>query len=136
MLYAPHILQKQVTPELITDIYGRVIPPGNLTVYKSGAQMIFLDKQLYIDKTDEGDVYWENVCMCRCDESGVREEKLPDGTVVVPDYRVICDGNDPDVKVGDYVRCCRDNGTVRGQGKVISTKKLNFLPYAEISLQD
>lgn len=136
MFYAPHILQKQVTPELIVDIYGRAIPPGNITVYKTGIQMIFLNKQLYIDKTEDGDVYWEDVCVCRCDERDNREVKLSDGTVVVPNYRVICDGNNPDVKTGDYVRCCRANGSVRGQGKVIDTKKLNCLPYAEIYLQD
>lgn len=116
MYSAFHILQKQVIPEMLTDIYGRVIPPGNVT--------------------EDGEVYWETVCKCRCDEDGVKEEKLADGTIVVPDYRVICDGNSPDVAVGDYVRCCRSDGSVRGQGKVLKTKTLNYLQYAEICLQD
>ena len=136
MYYAPHIMQKRVTPELINDVYGRPIPPGNVTVYKTGIQMIFLEKQLYVDKTADGDVYWEDVCKCRCDHNGDKEEKLQDGTVVVPDYRVVCDGNNPGVKVGDYVRCLREDGSVRGQGRVIKPRTLNYLPYAEICLQD
>lgn len=136
MYYAPHILQKRVVPELVNDIFGRPIPPVNATVFKTGMKMIFLANQLYVDKTEGGDVYWETICKCRCDDNFAREERLPDGTVGVPDYHVICEGNSPDVKAGDYVRCCRENGSIRGQGRIIKTRTLNCLPYAEIYLQD
>lgn len=132
MYYAPHILQKRVTPELSVDEFGRPIPPGNVKTFTVGEQIIFLDKHLYADKTADGDVYWENVCKCRCDHNRDAEIKKPDGSIVKPDYHIVCEGKRPGIHVGDYVRCLESDGTVRGEGYVINAPTLNYLPYAEV----
>lgn len=107
MYYAPHILQKRIDPEELSDEFGRPIPsaPG---------------KQ------------WVDVCRCRCDHNGDKEVKMPDGSVVTPEYHIVLEGNTPDVKTGDYVRCLRTDGSIRGEGRAIKPITLNYLPYAEI----
>lgn len=109
MYYAPHILQKRIIAEEKSDEFGRPIP-------------------------EEAGETWVEVCRCRCDHNGDKEVKMPDGTVVTPDYHVVLEGNAPDVEVGDYVRCLKADGTIRGEGRVIKPRTLNYLPYAEIYL--
>lgn len=107
MNYTPHILQKRVIAGEVNDEYGRPIAG---------------------DSAEE----WSEVCKCRCDDNGDKEVKLSDGTVVVPSYHIVLDGNTPDIMTGDYIRCLRKDGSIRGEGHVIKTKTLNYLPYAEI----
>lgn len=107
MHYAPHTLQKRTPPAETTDEYGRPV-------------------------VADGSEEWTDVCRCRCDHSDDKEFRLDDGTVVRPEYRIVTDGNAPGVSVGDIVRCVRADGTVRGEGRVVNTKTLNYLPYAEI----
>ena len=107
MYYAPHILQKRIVAQEISDEFGRPIP----------------------NKTDD---IWVDVCRCRCDHNGDKEIKMPDGSVVTPDYHIVLEGNMPDVKTGDYVRCLSADGSVRGEGRAIKPRTLNYLPYAEI----
>ncbi len=107
MLYAPHTLYKRVIPAESVDEYGRPI---------------------VLDSDEE----WEKVCGCRCDDNGDNEVVMPDGTVVVPTYHIVIGENNPDVKTGDYVRCLKDDGTVRGEGHIVKKKTINYWPYAEI----
>lgn len=108
MYYAPHRLQKRVNAELESDGFGRPIVP------------------------DAGTDEWVDVCRCRCDHNRDTEIKKPDGTVVKPDYHIVCEGNRPGISTGDYVRCLEMDGSVRGEGYVINAHTLNYLPYAEI----
>lgn len=107
MYYAPHILQKKIIPQEAVDEFGRPIP---------------------VKSADE----WVDVCRCRCDHNGDKEVKMPDGTVVRPEYHIVLEGNTPDVETGDYVRCLRDDGSIRGEGRAFKPRTLNYLPYAEI----
>lgn len=109
MNYAPHLLQKRIIAENVNDEYGR--PTES-------------------DPAEE----WTDVCRCRCDDNGDKEVLLSDGTVVVPSYHIVLRGNTPDVETGDYIRCLREDGSIRGEGHIIKTKTLNYLPYAEIYL--
>lgn len=110
MYYAPHIMQKRIQAAETNDEFGRPVPA-----------------------VSEG--LWRNVCRCRCDDNGSTEVELPDGSIVRVDFRVVCEGNNPDVANGDYVRCVCPDGSVRGCGKVVKPKTLNYLPYAEVYLQ-
>lgn len=107
MYYAPHILQKRVIAEETVDELGRPIKGEN---------------------AEE----WAFVCKCRCDHNQDTEVKLEDGTVIRPEYHIVLDGNRPDVATGDYVRCLREDGSIRGEGRVVRPHTLNYLPYAEI----
>lgn len=107
MFYAPHILQKRIIPSESVDEFGRPI-------------------------VDESSDEWQEICRCRCDDNGDKEIKMSDGTVVTPDYHIVIGNNIPDVKTGDYVRCLKEDGTVRGEGHIVKSRTLNFLPYAEI----
>lgn len=110
MQYAPHILQKRITPTEQVDEFGRPIVS---------------------ESADASGYEWQDVCRCRCDHNETKEIKLPDGTVIKPDYHIVMEGNDPDVEVGDYIRCLREDGSIRGEGKLIRPRTLNYLPYAE-----
>lgn len=107
MYYAPHILQKRIIAEELSDEFGRPI----------------------LNKSDDE---WIDVCKCRCDHNGSKEVRMPDGSVITPEYHIILDGNISDIEVGDYVRCLRTDGSIRGEGRVIKPRTLNYLPYAEI----
>ena len=107
MNYAPHTLQKRVIAGEVNDESGSPI-------------------------TGESAEEWSEVCKCRCDDNGDKEVKLSDGTVVIPSYHIVLDGNTPDIMTGDYIRCLREDGSIRGEGHIIKTKTLNYLPYAEI----
>ena len=107
MYYAPHTLEKRTTAKRQNDEFGRPLPATSA----------------------EG---WTRVCRCRCDHLGSQEVKLADGTIIKAEYKIVCDRNMPSVNVGDYVRCVSDDGTVRGEGKVVKPRTLNRLPYAEI----
>lgn len=110
MYYAPHKLQKRVDTAPTNDQYGRPI-------------------------TETAEDSWVDVCACRCDHNGDKEVKLDDGTVIRPEYSVVCDGNTLDIKAGDYARCLRSDGTIRGEGNVVKPKTLNYLPYGQLYLQ-
>lgn len=105
MYYAPHILQKQVVAESQNDEFGRPLP---------------------IEETTQ----WVTICKCRCDDSTTTEIIDDNGKVYIPKYHIVCDGNSPDIKAGDYIRCMNGD-VIRGEGKVMNPKKLNLLPYAE-----
>lgn len=107
MYYAPHILQKRTEAQESMDEFGRPVVNDSVEA-------------------------WADVCPCRCDHNGDKEIKMPDGTVVRPNYHVVLAGNEVNLTVGDYVRCLKPDGSVRGEGRVLNTKTLNYLPYAEI----
>lgn len=109
MNYAPHILQKRLTPPTVNDEYGRPLPVAAAP-------------------------QWQDICRCRCDHSGDTLITLDNGNVVYPQYHIVCDGNRPDVQVDDHIRCLRSDGTTRAEGKVSKVQTLNYLPYAEIYL--
>lgn len=109
MYFAPHILQKRITPPLQEDEYGRPI-----TV--AGADM------------------WTEVCRCRCDHSDDHEVRLDDGSVYIPAWHVVCEGRTPEVHCGDKVRCIFPDGTLRAEGEIKKTATLNCLPYAQVYL--
>ncbi len=76
---------------------------------------------------------WQDVCRCRCDHSGDREIKDPDGNIARPEYHIILEGANPDIAVGDIARCIAvKDGATNAEGRVIRIQKLNRLPYAEI----
>lgn len=110
MYFTPHIIEKRHEEEEMTDDLGRPIPV-------------------------DCDERWEYVCRGRCDHTDGQEITLDDGTVARCDYHVVCNTNVPNAKSGDYIRCRWPNGTVRGEGKVIKHKTLNYLNYGEIFLQ-
>lgn len=105
MYYAPHKLQKRTASERRSDEYGRPL-----------------------SSSAEG---WVDVCPCRCDESSTKEIILPDGKKYQPSFHIVCEGLDPDFTNGDYIRCLRSDGSIKGEGKALNVKKLNFLEYAE-----
>lgn len=108
MYYAPHKLQKRVIPSVGNDEYGRPL------------------------ETQESEE-WVDVCECRCDVNSTKEIALPDGRIVRPDYHIVMGESEPDVAVGDYIRCIwKVSGKLKGEGKVINRKPSNLLPYAEI----
>lgn len=103
MFYTPHILQKKtVTTE--KDDYGRTTAT-----------------------TEE----WTDVCRCRCDDNTVTEFSTENGHVYRPQYHVVCEGSHG-VKAGEFVRCVRQDGTLRGEGKCERPRSLNYLPYSEL----
>lgn len=104
-------MQKRITPAQTDDEYGRPI-------------------------ADDDSEEWTEVCKCRCDEVTETKLQLPDGTFIQADFHVVCEGNNPDIATGDFVRCLREDGSVRGCGRIIKPKRLNYLPYAEVYLQD
>lgn len=107
MYYAPHTLQKRQQAELVTDEFGRPVKA-------------------------EGETEWTEVCKCRCDHNRDAEIRKPDGSVVKPDFHIVCEIKRPGIVVGDYVRCLERDGSVRGEGFVINAPTLNYLSYAEI----
>lgn len=111
MYYAPHTLYKRITPPESMDGFGRPIVS---------------------QAADENGYEWVYVCKCRCDHNVDKEITTPDGKVIRPDYHIVLDGNTPNVETGDYIRCLRDDGTIRGEGRAVRPRTLNYLPYAEI----
>lgn len=107
MYYAPHLLQKRLSTTPALDEYGR---------------------EIVGDSAEE----WLDVCRCRCDNNSDREVMTPDGKVVRPDFRVVFDANNVNVAPGDYVRCLNRNGSVKGDGRVLRMKTLNYLSYGEM----
>lgn len=102
MYYAPHTLQRRIEQK-IRDAHNRVVSV---------------------------DPVWEDVCMCRCDDSGDREFRNENGELYRPKYHIVLDGKHREVKAGDYVRCL-DGIDVRGEGVVVNVKVLNYLNYSE-----
>lgn len=109
MFYTPHILQKRVREPFQNDEFGRPIVSQNADT-------------------------WAVICRCRCDHSNDEEIRLDDGSIVKSNYHIVCGNKDVAVYVNDYIRCVRDDGTIRGEGKVLKRNTLNYLPYAEIYL--
>ena len=103
MMYAPHILQKRVAPQLTNDEYGRPV----------------------VNQSEE----WEDVCRCRCDDNTTQEFKSENGEVYRPNYHVVCEKNA--VMAGDMIRCM-DGDSVRGKGEVFIAKNTNYFGYTEL----
>ncbi len=107
MHYAPHLLQRRLTTEQPLDEFGREVTNAN---------------------TEE----WVDICRCRCDNNSDREVMAADGKVVRPEFHVVFEADNVAVKPGDYVRCLKRDGSVRGQGRVLRMKTLNYLYYGEM----
>lgn len=105
MIYTPHILQKRVLLEPQRDEFGRIIH----------------------DVVED----WEEVCKCRCDDNDTASFSSDNGSAYTPKYRIVCNGS-KDIPAGEYIRCVSNDGSIRGEGEVYRTRKLNFLPYSEI----
>lgn len=109
MYFTPHIIQKRVEPLESCDEYGRPVIANPLAPT------------------------WEYVCRGRCDNSGDKEVRMPDGNISKPGYHAVLEGNRQSLKVGDYVRCLlSDSETDIAEGRIVQFKSLNVLPYAEI----
>ena len=74
---------------------------------------------------------WETVAACRCDDNSARVADRGDGTVFVPKYHIVAENNSM-VKNGDRVRCLREDGSVRGEGRAINVRSLNRLDYMDL----
>lgn len=105
MYYAPHTLQKRISPIIVNDEYGKPVESGTES--------------------------WINVCRCRCDDNTTKEFKSENGLAYRPTYHIVCEGMHS-LNAGDYVRCLRPDGSVRGEGKVYTLQVLNYLPYSEV----
>lgn len=105
MYYKPHILQKRsVASE--RDAYGRIITYG---------------------------AEWEDVCECRCDDSGDSDIEDENGRVYRPTYHIVCDGSNAKVSTGMEIRVIdKKSGELRGEGKVVNVKHLNYYNYTEV----
>lgn len=106
MYYQPHILQRRSQPREDKDEFGRPV---------------------IISDEDE----WEDICRCRCDHNTDVEMTSMDGKRFQPEFHVVCNGPELKVAPGDYVRCLRADGTVKGEGTVLRPHSLNYLHYAE-----
>ena len=103
MYYKPHKLQKK-SVETSKDDYGRVIGTSET---------------------------WTDISPCRCDDNSQQEFGDENGKVYTPKYHIVAEGH-VDVYAGDEVRCLRQDGTVRGEGKVYNAKHLNVLQYTDL----
>lgn len=102
MFYKPHKLY--VKKEIVErDAYNRPIPSHECFHY---------------------------VCDCRCDDNNIATITTEDGQVYRPNYHIVCEGH-VKVGVGCEVRVM-DGDNVRGEGKVVNTKVLNYLNYSEV----
>lgn len=105
MYYAPHILQKKVSPVLVNDEFGRPVKVG-------------MDEE------------WEFVAWCRCDMQNQTEVKSDNGEFFKPDFHIVCEGRGL-VKAGDVVRVLFGR-VVKCQGQARSVKETNYLNYTEV----
>ena len=108
MIYAPHILQKRITPLEQTDSTG---------------------KPVVVQTAPE----WVTVCRCRCDFASDDELVDDNGEMFRPTHHVVCEGNGIDIASGDYVRVMHGD-IIKASGRAKKPNKLNYLPYAEIYL--
>lgn len=104
MIFAPHILQKKVVPLVQNDEYG---------------QPIIVDEES-----------WEDVCMCRCDDSVTEWKTSDNGAAYITKHHIVCDGR-LSLREGEYVRCVENNVT-RAEGEVYMVKMCNFFGYTEL----
>ena len=74
---------------------------------------------------------WEDVAKCRCDDNSARVVNPDNGIAFVPRFHIVSENN-AIVKNGDRVRCLRDDGTVRGEGRAINVRSLNKLDYMDL----
>lgn len=110
MYYAPHILQKQVSPTFLNDELGRPVV--------------------------NGEPEWENVCECRADENSALEFTDENGNTFRPDYHVVCGDRKFGIYGGEHVRVLwKDTGDIKCEGKAIRTKHLNYLNYGDFWVQ-
>ncbi len=107
MIFAPHILQAKHIVPAENDEFGRPIP-------------------------GTGGEEWKYVCACRCDDNTTKEFQSENGTVYRPAYHVVC-GSKTNLEAGDYVRCINPiDNTVRGEGKIYTSKSTNYFSYSEL----
>lgn len=112
MIYTPHILQRRLTEPQFNDSFGRPL-------------------------NGDPSVIWESVCRCRCDDNGDRELRGQDGKLYRPAYKVVCEGDAPGVRCGDYVRCVSgDYDKIKGEGYVKNDTRLNCLPFTQLFLSE
>lgn len=109
MVYTPHILDRMIQTVADRDGFGRLVSAP--------------------------EAEWERICRCRCDHTTDAEYRTEDGSVFRPQWRVVCEGNDINVRPGDRVRVTRPDGKVLCEGVAYPTKKLNYLPYAEVYIK-
>lgn len=102
MYYEPHELQKRTTIE-VRNKYGEL---------------------------ERKEDTWVHLVGCRCDDNSTDHFQTDNGGVYVPKYKIVCDR--ANVKPGDYVRVLRDDGSVKGEGRVFNAPTCNFLDYMTI----
>jgi hypothetical protein len=109
MIFSPHILYKEVI---------------------TGA---FIDDN---SNPHEGTAEWVTIGKCRCDDNDAKEkvfvEKVSvNGIIHDYDFHIVYEGEK--LPVGTKVRALNKDGSVRGEGEVIKSRKYNyFTPSAEI----
>lgn len=105
MIYAPHTLQVKVENKPTEDEFGNPIFPDEPFT-------------------------WKTIGPCRCDDNSTKRFESPNGVSFTPSYHIVYD--DERIAGGTYVRCLREDGTVRGEGEVYKPEECNCLPYAEL----
>lgn len=111
MIFTPHILQIQRTTEAQRDEFGRIITNDSK--------------------------WWETVGVCRCSDNTTREFRTDNGNTYRPSYHVVCQGEIPNVAIGDYARCMEGN-QVRAEGVIRPIRRIEhkLLNYSELWLND
>lgn len=103
MYYKPHKLYRKF--ETITrDKYGRPIASPN---------------------------EWEFLCNCRCDDSDIETITTDQGHVHRVKHHIVCEGH-VEPKVGDEIKVLTKGEEIRGEGIIVSVKRLNALGYTEV----
>lgn len=102
MFYKPHKLYKRTKTE-VRDEFNRLVSSGGQDEY---------------------------IGMCRCDDNTDKRFETTDGSMYIPKFHIVAEGNVP-IEAGDYL-VVMDGDTVRGEGEVYNHKHLNRLLYTDI----
>lgn len=74
---------------------------------------------------------WVDVTACRCDDNSAKVVNPDNGLAFVPRYHIVANNNS-EVRNGDTVRCLREDGSIRGEGRAINVRSLNKLDYMDL----
>ncbi|MBV4225851.1 hypothetical protein KSZ12_08305 [Parabacteroides distasonis] len=108
MIFAPHRLMVKVVSDPSFDEDMNPIPP----------------------KED-----WKDFGPCRCDDISAEKKMSINGVLYDFKHKVVFDKSTEAIISGTYVRCLRQDGSVKGEGVAKSPVEVNYLPYREIWLE-
>ena len=107
MIYAPHILEKQILADYEYDENGNPI-------------------------VDSESSTWERIGKCKCYKESADRTFSVNGVSYPAKYRVVAERID--INAGDVVRVLDKSGSIRGEGIVVSPKVNDYLNYCQIWL--